>query len=126
MSKLIFILFLFFCSLHSFSQESLSNAKINNADFSNKINGLEKEKIETAKVQEPNETAVKKFSSNKNKKAVCFARSLSLGSDNQILKTFSDEKEIVKIYKDNLCDVLTIKVSDLLNESMLKKLLANV
>ncbi|PWA05987.1 hypothetical protein [Flavobacterium laiguense] len=90
MSKLIFILFLFFCSLHSFSQESLSSAKINNADFSNKINGLEKEKNETAKVQEPN------------------------------------EKEIVKIYKDNLCDVLTIKVSDLLNESMLKKLLANV
>jgi hypothetical protein len=90
MSKLILILFLFFCSLHSFSQESLSSAKINNTDFSNKINGLEKEKIETAKVQEPN------------------------------------EKEIVTTYKDNLCDVLTIKVSDLLNESMLKKLLANV
>jgi hypothetical protein len=90
MSKLIFILFLFFCSLHSFSQESLSNAKKNNTDFSNKINDLEKEKIETAKVQEPN------------------------------------KKEIVTIYKDDLCDVLTIKVSDLLNESMLKKLLANV
>jgi hypothetical protein len=90
MSKLILILFLFFCSLHSFSQESLSSAKINNTDFSNKINELEKEKIETAKVQEPN------------------------------------EKEIVTTYKDNLCDVLTIKVSDLLNESMLKKLLANV
>jgi hypothetical protein len=90
MLKLIFILFLFFCSLHSFSQESLSSTKINNTDFSSKINEPEKEKIETAKVQEPN------------------------------------EKEIVTAYGDNLCDVLTIKVSDLLNESMLNKLLAKV
>jgi hypothetical protein len=90
MSKLILILFLFFCSLHSFSQESLSSAKINNTDFSNKIDGLEKEKIVTAKVQEPN------------------------------------EEEIVTTYGDDLCDVLTIKVSDLLNELMLSKLLAKV
>jgi hypothetical protein len=86
MSKLIFI----FCSLHSFSQESSSSTKINNTDFSNKIDGLEKEKIETAKIQEPN------------------------------------EEEVVTIYGDGLCDVLTIKVSDLLNELMLSKLLAKV
>jgi hypothetical protein len=90
MSKFIFILFLFFCSLHSFSQKALPNAKINSAGFSIKINEPNKENIETAKVQEPN------------------------------------EKEIVTTCNDNLCDVLTIKVSDLLNESMLKKLLANV
>jgi hypothetical protein len=90
MSKFIFILFLFFCSLHSFSQKALPNTKINSAGFSIKINEPNKENIETEKVQEPN------------------------------------EKEIVTTCKDNLCDVLTIKVSDLLNESMLKKLLANV
>jgi hypothetical protein len=117
MSKFIFILFLFFCSLHSFSQKALPNTKINSAGFSIKINEPNKENIETEKVQEPNETAMKKFSSYKNKKAV---------PDNQILNNFSEEKEIVTTCKDNLCDVLTIKVSDLLNESMLKKLLANV
>jgi hypothetical protein len=90
MSKLIFILFLFFCSLRSFSQEVSPSEKINKTGFSNKIDGLEKEKIETAKVQEPN------------------------------------EKEIVATYEDDLCDVLAIKTSDLLNELMLNKLLAKV
>ncbi|TRX32784.1 hypothetical protein FNW52_16675 [Flavobacterium sp. ZT3R18] len=90
MSKFIFILFLFFCSLHSFSQKALPNPKINNEDFSNKVNELKEENIEAEKVQEPN------------------------------------KKELLSTCKDNLCDVLTIKVSDLLNESMLKKLLANV
>jgi hypothetical protein len=36
------------------------------------------------------------------------------------------EREIVLIYTGNLCDLKTITVSDLLNESMLKKLSANV
>jgi DNA-binding Xre family transcriptional regulator len=91
MSKLIFILFLFFCSLHSFSQKALPNSKTNNTGFSNKIkesNAIEN--IETAKFQEP------------------------------------EEKEIITTCKDTICDVLTIKVSDLLDESMIKKLLANV
>jgi len=90
MSKLIFILFLFFFSLQSFSQKSFISSKINNAESSNKLNAQEKEKIETIKIQE-------------------------------VL-----EKENSITFKDPLCDVLTIKVSDLLNESMLKKLLANV
>jgi hypothetical protein len=90
MSKLIFILFLFFCSLQSFSQKNLLRSKINTTEFSNKTNALEKEKIETVKFQE------------------------LLKNGNSIT------------FKDPLCDVLTIKVSDLLIESMLKKLLANV
>ncbi|WP_268846828.1 hypothetical protein [Flavobacterium aestivum] len=90
MSKFIFILFLFFCSTHSFSQKPSPDPKINCTGFSNKINELKKENVETAKVQEPN------------------------------------EKETETTSEDDLCDVLAIKVSDLLNESMLKKLLANV
>ncbi|WP_264564315.1 hypothetical protein [Flavobacterium sp. N3904] len=90
MSKSIFILFLFFCSLYSFSQKGSSNSIINSDDFSGIKNELKKEKIEVVKVQQ------------------------------------SNEKEIVLIYTGNLCDLSTIKVSDLLNESMLKKLLANV
>jgi hypothetical protein len=39
---------------------------------------------------------------------------------------FLKELEIDLLTKDNLCEILSIKVSDLLNESMLKKLSANV
>lgn len=90
MSKSIFILFLFFCSLYSFSQKGLPNTITNSDDFSGEKKELENEKIEVAKAQQ------------------------------------SIEKQIVLIYTGNLCDLSTIKVSDLLNESMLKKLLANV
>ena len=90
MSKFIFILFLFFCSLQAFSQQSVSGCKLNNKDFFNKINSPGNYEIKTVK----------------NKVAVL--------------------KENVIIYDGNLCDVLSIKVSDLLNELMFKKLLANV
>jgi len=90
MSKFIFILFLFFCSLQAFSQQSRFVCKLNNNYFSAEINLQEKQETETVK----------------NKVAV--------------------QKESVIIYDGNLCDVLAIKVSDLLNEAMFKKLLANV
>ena len=90
MSKSIFILFLFFCSLHVFSQKGLPNTKIDNPDISDKIIEIEKESVETVLIQDLNET------------------------------------EIELLLKDNLCEILSIKVSDLLNESMLKKLKANV
>jgi hypothetical protein len=41
-------------------------------------------------------------------------------------KQFLKELDIDLLTKDNLCEILSIKVSDLLNESMLKKLRANV
>jgi len=90
MSKFIFILFLFFCSLQAFSQQSRFVCKLNNNYFSAEINLQEKQETETVK----------------NKVGV--------------------QKESVIIYDGNLCDVLAIKVSDLLNEAMFKKLLANV
>ena len=37
-----------------------------------------------------------------------------------------NETEIELLFKDNLCEILSIKTSDFLNESMLKKLKANV
>jgi hypothetical protein len=39
---------------------------------------------------------------------------------------FLKEIDVDLLTKDNLCEILSIKVSDLLNESMLKKLKANV
>ena len=90
MSKLIFILFLFFCSLHAFSQVSLPSAKKINVDSSNKLDELKEEIIDIEGVKDPN------------------------------------EKDSITTCNDNPCDVLTIKVSDLINELMFKKLLANV
>ncbi|WP_269222952.1 hypothetical protein [Flavobacterium sp. IMCC34518] len=49
-------------------------------------------------------------------------------SNPKIKQSFIPTKEIdiELLAKDNLCEILSIKVSDLLNESMLKKLKANV
>jgi hypothetical protein len=49
-------------------------------------------------------------------------------SNSKIKQSFIPTKEIdiELLAKDNLCEILSIKVSDLLNESMLKKLKANV
>ena len=86
MPKFIFILFLFFCSLNSFSQEVLLDKKIDELKVSNKsINIISKEKVEVI-----------------------------------------DETEIDLLLNNNLCEILSIKPSDLLNEEMLKKLRANV
>jgi len=90
MPKFIFILFLFFCSLHAFSQKVLPNTKIDKPDMSDKLIRIEKEIEETV-----------------------------------LIKNFK-EAEIELLLKDNLCEILAIKASDLLNEFMLKKLKANV
>jgi hypothetical protein len=90
MPKFIVILFLFFCSLHCFSQNDLSNTTTDKSNFSGKSGEIEIERIETEVVREINET------------------------------------EIDLLFKDNLCEILSIKASDFLNESMLKKLKANV
>jgi hypothetical protein len=90
MTKFIFMLFLFFCSLQCFSQNGLSTTTKDKSNFSAISGEMEKEKIEAVKIREMNET------------------------------------EIELLFKDNLCEILAIKVSDLLNESMLKKLKANV
>jgi tRNA U38,U39,U40 pseudouridine synthase TruA len=87
MPKFIFILFLFFCSLHAFSQNGLPNITSGKSNFSSKTD--EKEKTE-AVVRDIKET------------------------------------EIELLLKDNLCEILSIKASDFLNESLLKKLKANV
>ena len=88
MPKFIFILFLFFCSLHAFSQKALPNTKIDQLDIPDKFIGIEKEKI--------------------------------------VLIKNLKETQIELLLKDNLCEILSIKPSDLLNEFMLKKLKANV
>ena len=85
MSKSIFILFLFFCSLYSFSQKVLPNTKMHYSEFSSNAVELEKEKVKTGSIQKLNES------------------------------------EIDLLLKDNLCEILSLKISDLLNESMLKK-----
>nr|WP_315153540.1 hypothetical protein [uncultured Flavobacterium sp.] len=90
MPKFIVILFLFFCSLHCFSQNGLSNTTTDKSNISGKSGKIEKEKIETVTVRDINGT------------------------------------EIELLFKDNLCEILSIKPSDLLNEEMLKKLRANV
>jgi hypothetical protein len=94
MPKFIFILFLFFSSLHCFSQNGLSNTTKDKSNFSGKSGEIEKEKqkekIEAVTVRDINEA------------------------------------EVELLFKDNLCEILSIKASDLLNESMLKKLKANV
>jgi hypothetical protein len=90
MPKFIVILFLFFCSLHCFSQNGLSNTTIDKSNFSGKSGNIEKEKIEAVTVRE------------------------------------IDETEIELLLNNNLCEILSIKPSDLLNEKMLKKLKANV
>lgn len=87
MSKLIFILFLFFCSLQAFSQKGLPEGITKKSDISIRLIELEKD---TAKVY--------------------------------VLK----DKDIFILSEDSLCEILSIKVSDLLSESMLKKLSANV
>jgi hypothetical protein len=87
MPKFIFILFLFFCSLHAFSQKGLPNKKIDQTNISDEFIRIEKEKMEADVIR---------------------------------------EIEIELLVKDNLCEILSIKVSDLLNEAMLKKLKANV
>ncbi|PVX47597.1 hypothetical protein C8C85_3541 [Flavobacterium sp. 103] len=61
-------------------------------------------------------------------------KSIFLGKSGEIEKekieaiTVRDinETEIELLLKDNLCEILSIKASDFLNESMLKKLKANV
>jgi len=90
MLKFIVILFLFFCSLHCFSQNGLSNATTDKSNFSGKSGEIEKNKIEAVVISGIKET------------------------------------EIELLFKDNLCEILSIKASDFLNESMLKKLKANV
>lgn len=90
MPKFIVILVLFFCSLHCFSQNGLSNTTVDKSDFSGKSGEIEKEKIETVTVKDLNGT------------------------------------EIELLFKDNLCEILSLKASDFLNESMLRKLKANV
>ncbi len=90
MPKFIVILFLFFCSLHCFSQNGLSNTTTDKSNISGKLGKIEKEKIEPVIVRDINGT------------------------------------EIELLFKDNLCEILSIKPSDLLNEEMLKKLRANV
>ncbi|HEU4791448.1 MAG TPA: hypothetical protein VFS71_17305 [Flavobacterium sp.] len=90
MPKFIVVFFLFFCSLHCFSQNGLSNTTIDKSNFSGKSGEIEKEKIEAEVARDINGT------------------------------------EIELLFKDNLCEILSIKASDFLNESMLKKLKANV
>ncbi|PZX93452.1 hypothetical protein DOS84_11365 [Flavobacterium aquariorum] len=90
MPKFIVILFLFFCSLHCFSQNGLSNTTVDKSNFSGESDKIEKEKIEAVTVRDMNGT------------------------------------EIELLFKDNLCEILSIKASDFLNEAMLKKLKANV
>ena len=90
MPKFIVVFFLFFCSLHCFSQNGLSNTTTDKSNISGKLGKIEKEKIEPVIVRDINGT------------------------------------EIELLFKDNLCEILSIKPSDLLNEEMLKKLRANV
>lgn len=90
MPKFIVVFFLFFCSLHCFSQNGLSNTTTDKSNFSGKSGEIEKEKIEDVTAMDINGT------------------------------------EIELLFKDNLCEILSIKASDFLNESMLKKLKANV
>jgi hypothetical protein len=56
-------------------------------------------------------------------------KSDSLGKNNKVkkekLKVFN-ETEVDLLLNNNLCEILSIKPSDLLNEKMLKKLKANV
>jgi hypothetical protein len=83
MSKSIFIFFLFFCSLYSFSQKVLPNTEKQTLEII--CNEIELEKVET----------------------------------------ISNKKETVAesdyFLKENLCEFLFLKISDLMNESMLKK-----
>ena len=90
MSKYIFILFLFFCTTHSFSQNGLLNTRINKSTVTNNLIGCEKAKIETVTMRSLKET------------------------------------EVELLLKENLCEILSIKISDLLDESMYKKINANV
>jgi hypothetical protein len=90
MPKFIFILFLFFCSLYSFSQNGSLNTTIDKSFFSDKLVEIQEEKIGDVIIKGLNET------------------------------------EIELLLKDNLCEILSIKASELLDESMLKKLRANV
>jgi hypothetical protein len=90
MPKFIVVFFLFFCSLHCFSQNDLSNTTTDKSNFSGKSGEIDKEKIEDVIAMDINGT------------------------------------EIELLFKDNLCEILSIKASDFLNESMLKKLKANV
>jgi len=91
MPKFIFILFLFFCSLHAFSQKVVPNTKTDKQDISEEFTKIEKEKKETV-----------------------------------LIKGFNETKVELLLKDNNLCEILSIKVSDFLNESMLKKLKANV
>ena len=90
MPKFIVVFFLFFCSLHCFSQNGLSNTTTDKSNFSGKSGEIDKEKIEDVIAMDINGT------------------------------------EIELLFKDNLCEILSIKASAFLNESMLKKLNANV
>ncbi|CAN1512052.1 hypothetical protein MCETHM1_00821 [Flavobacteriaceae bacterium] len=85
MSKSIFILFLFFSSLYSFSQKVLPNDKMHYSEFSSNVIKFKNEKEKKVNIQKQNES------------------------------------EIDLLLKDNLCEILSLKISDLLNESMLKK-----
>ncbi len=91
MPKFIFILFLFFCSLHAFSQKALPNTQINETFFSGEFIKIEKKKMKNPQV-----------------------------------KNFKEAKIDLLMNGNNLCEILSIKVSDLLNEAMLKNLKANV
>ncbi|PJJ07876.1 hypothetical protein CLU83_1087 [Flavobacterium sp. 1] len=90
MPKFIVILFFFFCSLHCFSQNGLSNTTTDKSNFSGKSGKIEKEKIKAVTVRDISGT------------------------------------EIELLLNNNLCEILSIKPSDLLSEKMLKKLKANV
>jgi hypothetical protein len=90
MPKFIVILFLFFCSLHCFSQNGLSNTTTDKSNFSGTSGKIENEKIEEVTVRDINGIEIELF------------------------------------FNNNLCEILSIKPSDLLNEKMLKKLKANV
>jgi DNA-binding Xre family transcriptional regulator len=85
MSKFIFILFLLFSTINSFSQNSVSDKKGTNLEVRDKKIKVDKEKVKVL-----------------------------------------NEAEIDLLLNNNLCDFLSIKPSDLLNEKMLKKLKANV
>ncbi|WP_348797336.1 hypothetical protein [Flavobacterium adhaerens] len=85
MSKFIFILFLFLCSLNSFAQKHSLKKKTIKSVITNKL--LDNKTIE---------------------------------------KDDYNETEIELLLNNNLCEILSIRPSDLLNEEMLKKLRANV
>lgn len=85
MSKNIFILFLFLCSLNSFSQKYDLNHKAHKSDTLVVFKEIKKEKTKII-----------------------------------------DEIEIDLLLDNNLCEILSIRNSNLLDEEMLKKLRANV